>query len=186
MFYHRSILSQYAPISPWMRMAGDVEQQAPQKVQQNHAVNWDVTQHHYHRVIAVQVVYLFVSYAGASPVTIAIFSALRVLVLALFFLGSERKSSFHDLEAGDASLGLVMDARALSRALTSLLDGQPWPHHLPTHRATVLRMQRTLAVSYKWHEEERPLTTDGHSINMSDFQIRALLQGIKSASCEFV
>jgi hypothetical protein len=165
------------------RDAGDVEGQVPR----GRTLRWDVTRHDYRRVIAVQTVYLFVSFAGLSVVSIAIFSALRVLVLALFLIGSERESNFSDLEAGEeAALGLVMDAHGLREALSAALAGRPWKGHIRQHRGTVLRMQHTLAISYKWHTTERALGCEGGSLNMSDFQIQAVIKGIKATRCDYV
>ena len=133
----------------------------------------------------IQIIYLFVSYAGNRVINISIFTVLRGLVLVLLFLGKERESRFNELQDGEPALGLLIGAKELCRALMASQAGKLWDGHLPMYQGTVVRMQTTLAVSYKWHRDEIQISKR-HWLNMSDFQIQALIKGIKATRCDYV
>jgi len=162
-------------------LSGDIEKRYLAK-----STAWDITRHDFHRVIGVQASYLLASFAGISMANVAVFIALRVAVLALFLAARESESTFASMQTKDAALGLVMDAKALARALTAVIEGKQWRGHIPSYRATILRMERTLAVSYKWQEKELPLNGEGQSLNMSAFQIQTLISAIKVTGYNYV
>eukprot|EP00873_Tetraselmis_striata_P005877 jgi/Tetstr1/426141/TSEL_016469.t1 len=112
---------------------------------------------------------------------------MRVVTILAILLIKDKQSSHSDLRHHSAALGLVLDAKALARALRMCQQGGPLIEHIPHFRATILRMRRTLAVSYRWQHEAISITADGVlSLNMSRFQVQALMDEIPRSGCSFV
>jgi len=114
--------------------------------------------------------------------------ACRGVAVALLLLSRDVPSTFESI-AHEAGFGLVVEAKALRKALSRLVAGNTAISvglaRLPRYKATLQRMQDTLAVSYRWQTQERPITAE-ISLNMSDFQISCLLEAIRRSRAKYV
>ena len=141
----------------------------------------------HHRSTVLLLILIYICCIDESPefVAFCITTCLRIMLVVLVFRTGERTSTFDDLTVDNAALGLVVDAKQLAAALRSMMAGKPWTGGLRKYRATVLRMQRTLAVSYKWQEQDRDLTPEV-TLNMSDFQALEVVKAIRHSRCSYV
>mmetsp|Transcript_18761 Transcript_18761/g.52229 ORF Transcript_18761/g.52229 Transcript_18761/m.52229 type:complete len:997 (-) Transcript_18761:398-3388(-) len=146
---------------------------------------------------------------GVPGYLVGVIIAEVVVLLVLLALSSERECSFKELEQG-AAFGLVVRATSLKRVLQALLATSPdrctmdchgavrytsddgtgsgvsvLMPKLQMHKATVERMQNTLAVSYRWQAEQRQLG-GGLKLNMNTFQTRTLIYAIEKAQAKYV
>lgn len=80
----------------------------------------------------------------------------RVLALLLLFISRDWEADMDELQQPEgAGFGLLVDARRLAAALQAHLTGVPLRRaRMPRYKGTLLRMQETLAVSYRWHDED--------------------------------
>mmetsp|Transcript_13716 Transcript_13716/g.34524 ORF Transcript_13716/g.34524 Transcript_13716/m.34524 type:complete len:357 (+) Transcript_13716:503-1573(+) len=113
---------------------------------------------------------------------------LKLLSLVALGLAGDGTMSFDQLRlSGGPGMGLLVSRRRLCRKLEALLAGKDLSdaQDLPTYKASALRMQETLAISYRWHTESQPLgkTT---SINFSRFQVSAVLAVLRRSSHQYV
>jgi len=109
----------------------------------------------------------------------------RLLAMSLLLLTRDWGYSVTAMRSKGAGLGLLMHAKQFSRAIEAHLSGTPFAGEVPAYQGTVLRLHRTLAVSYRWQPQERQVT-EGVSVNMSDFQLRSLVDAIRSTGCDYV
>jgi hypothetical protein len=155
-------------------------------------IGLETSAYHQHLVALYAAIYMFAS-ADASSVTafVLLYCARAFTLLLLLFLRQDRQCDMQDLRVQGAGLGLVIHAKRLAKAIDVHLQGIPLSlthdFKIPTYKATVLRMQRTMAVSYRWQPEdgERHLT-DKVSLNMNDFQLRSLAKAIRDSNCQYV
>jgi len=81
--------------------------------------------------------------------------------------------------------GLVVDACLLADAVQRHLEGAAPIGHLRTYKATVYRMEATLAVSYRWQDAEVEVCP-GLALNMSQWQMEQLLAALRDTTCFYV
>ena len=108
---------------------------------------------------------------------VAVF-AYRLLLLILILRSRQQPAGFADIESSPC-FGLVVDAHALRRVLHAYANGKPPPSgvDIPMYKGTLHRMGDTLAVSYRWQDDEAELAP-GISLNMSMYQIKAVLAAL--------
>eukprot|EP00191_Tetraselmis_sp_GSL018_P000726 CAMPEP_0177603200 /NCGR_PEP_ID=MMETSP0419_2-20121207/15361_1 /TAXON_ID=582737 /ORGANISM="Tetraselmis sp., Strain GSL018" /LENGTH=364 /DNA_ID=CAMNT_0019096907 /DNA_START=1437 /DNA_END=2530 /DNA_ORIENTATION=- len=145
----------------------------------------DSSAHQQELVVLYTCIFLWCSPEGTSAVSFSVLYASRLLAAGLLLLTRDRGYSVCAMRSQGAALGLLMDARRLARAIQGHLAGRPPAGPVPAYKATVLRMHRTLAVSYRWQPEEREVA-EGVSVNMSDFQLRSLAAAVRSSGCDYV
>eukprot|EP00873_Tetraselmis_striata_P008306 jgi/Tetstr1/428570/TSEL_018564.t1 len=110
----------------------------------------------------------------------------RVWLLAVLLLGSgEQPADFNLLQQHGSGFGLVVGAKELADALERAADGRRLPDKLPQYKASALRMQETLAVSYRWQAEKVKLA-EGAWVNMTVWQMRTLAETIRSSTALYV
>ena len=109
---------------------------------------------------------------------------MRIVAMAALFLVSDRRSSFEDLKGNSCSFGLVVDARKLRKAIRSR-PGRRLSSPLPMYKATLSRMQETLAISYRWQPEEVEVAPECF-LNMKPFQLEAVSEAIASSGARYV
>eukprot|EP00873_Tetraselmis_striata_P009391 jgi/Tetstr1/429655/TSEL_019552.t1 len=124
---------------------------------------------------------------GTSGVTLfqtVIVYAARIVLASLILLLREREANFDQLK-NSPGFGLVVSASSLRRALLCALQGRPFLGRLPAYKGTAARMEETLAVSYRWQEEQVQISRDC-ALNMGPFQLEALATAIKERGCSYV
>jgi len=109
----------------------------------------------------------------------------RAAMLILLLVSRDEPCSFDLLETHGAGFGLVVDARQLRAALRGHLGGAPISGRVRRYKATLLRMQDTLAVSYRWQPDAVPLAED-LDLNMSGWQMASLADAIEQSRCLYV
>jgi hypothetical protein len=78
-------------------------------------------------------------------------------------------------------------ASQLSKALSTHLRGESHAgEKMPRYKATMLRMQETLALSYRWHDENTIQLGSGLVLNMTRWQVESTLKGIQVTRCKYV
>lgn len=143
---------------------------------------------------------------------LVVVSVLRIAAGCLMLFAKEQETAFEGIQ-DKAGFGLVVKAGGLRRALLRKLKRLPplsqrVPRYaqipkllgapaarqpelvisrpqLRRYKATLIRMQDTLAVSYRWQRKHAKLA-DGCDVNMSKFQMRALLVAIDMSGAEYV
>jgi hypothetical protein len=106
------------------------------------------------------------------------------VMVAMMMRGGEG-ATFEDLADG-AGFGLVVRAAHLRLALEDATAGRRLAERrIPRFRATLYKMQHTMAVSYRWQAAEAAIAP-GMSLNMSRFQIAGLLTAIRHSGCKYV
>ena len=115
----------------------------------------------------------------------ALVVAIRAVALALLLTTREIECTFSNLEGGSAGFGLVVCAKSLLQALEKQREEESFGCSLPLYKGTLHRMGETLAVSYRWQEEQVMLNTD-FDINMREFQLRALADAIRQSRARYV
>mmetsp|Transcript_33651 Transcript_33651/g.84370 ORF Transcript_33651/g.84370 Transcript_33651/m.84370 type:complete len:709 (+) Transcript_33651:273-2399(+) len=119
------------------------------------------------------------------PAMLAVWGC-RVGLLAALLLGSgEQPADFSPLQRNGVGFGLVVGAKELADALERAVDGRRLPARLPLYKASALRMKETLAVSYRWQEEQVELA-EGAWVNMTSWQMRTLAETIRSSTALYV
>ena len=105
----------------------------------------------------------------------------RICSLIALLLCGDKPATFDDLERDGAAMGLVLNARQLRKALKAHLAGRSVERiRIERYKASFLRMQETLAVSYRWQATMVQLA-EGTEVNMSRWQLESLLDSIKKA-----
>ena len=107
---------------------------------------------------------------------------MRAGAMAALLLVSDRCSSFSELQES-CSFGLVVDAWELRKAIKGSRTHDV--HPLPMYKATLPRMQETLAISYRWQPEEVEIAPSC-SLNMKPFQLEAIAQAISACKARYV
>mmetsp|Transcript_14752 Transcript_14752/g.35136 ORF Transcript_14752/g.35136 Transcript_14752/m.35136 type:complete len:877 (+) Transcript_14752:333-2963(+) len=112
--------------------------------------------------------------------------AYRLAAIVLLLLTRDEPiSGFRSLRAHGAGFGLVVNSRQLREALRLHLAGGRYGAPLEKYKASLFRMTRALAVSYRWQATERCIC-DGLTLNMSTWQIRALHGALRSSGMDYV
>eukprot|EP00873_Tetraselmis_striata_P016100 jgi/Tetstr1/436364/TSEL_025197.t1 len=138
--------------------------------------------------LLVLIMFIFSIHIGVfGPANYAVVLALRAGILVVFLLSRDQPSSFRELrhDPQGAGFGLVVDACHLQQALHGFLRDAARPQALPTYKATVYRMEATMAVSYRWQGVEA-LVCPGLSLNMSRWQMEQLMRALETTSCFYV
>eukprot|EP00873_Tetraselmis_striata_P027902 jgi/Tetstr1/448166/TSEL_035457.t1 len=138
--------------------------------------------------LLVLIMFIFSTLIGVlGPANYTLVLTLRAGILAMFLLSRDQPTSFQELrqDPQGAGFGLVVDACHLQQALHSFLQGSARPQALPTYKATVYRMEATMAVSYRWQDAEA-LVCPGLSLNMSRWQMEQLMRALETTSCFYV
>eukprot|EP00873_Tetraselmis_striata_P033100 jgi/Tetstr1/453364/TSEL_040354.t1 len=110
--------------------------------------------------------------------------ACRLVCTAYFVLGRDAPANFHDL-LEDPGFGLVADKRDLCKALGVGLSGKQFHGAVRRYKASSMRMQETMAVSYRWQEGQVELCKD-FGFNMSRWQMTELLRALQRSNCMYV
>eukprot|EP00873_Tetraselmis_striata_P026617 jgi/Tetstr1/446881/TSEL_003661.t1 len=111
----------------------------------------------------------------------------RGVTLLLLLVTRDAEAQPEVLATEGAGFGLLVPASRLTAALRAHLAGKPYRGRMPRYKATVLRMEETLAVSYRWHDEQRvPLGEGNLELNINRWQAASLLAAIKAAGCRYV
>jgi hypothetical protein len=100
----------------------------------------------------------------------------RILTLVLLLVTRDAETEPEALMSEGAGFGLLVGARALRRALKAHLQGEAYTGRMPRYKATQLRMQETLAVSYRWHDENSVHLGNDMELNITQWQATAILQ----------
>eukprot|EP00951_Prasinocladus_malaysianus_P023210 scaffold196493_cov41-Prasinocladus_malaysianus.AAC.2 len=118
--------------------------------------------------------------------TMPLIWAFRATVLLLLLFCRDEEADFGMLEQQGAGMGLVVDAKQLSRALHSYIDGNAYTGKaVKRYKATLFRMTETLAVSYRWQPHEMQVPGLG-GLNMSRWQIAETIKAIDQSKCLYV
>ena len=113
-------------------------------------------------------------------VVLSVFRYLFLLLLLFIMLRGEKEVQFEDLGPSELQFGLVVKAKELRQALLGKRT-----RRLPFYSANVLRMQDSLAVSYRWQASKRELMPS-LTLNMSDFQLSSLVRAIEKTGVRYV
>lgn len=151
--------------------------------------DWDSSSAHHQRLSLINTSYYLLcstNIFGSSWASAAVLCVVRLLIYGLILFMKDNRATLEHLTLHGAALGLVLDAKALLKALKAVEMGDPLPSDIPMFRATILRMRRTLAVSYRWQEDAVPITSETMSLNMSVFQMQTLAEEIPRSNCSFV
>eukprot|EP00873_Tetraselmis_striata_P013498 jgi/Tetstr1/433762/TSEL_022979.t1 len=135
--------------------------------------------------LLVNLILLMLVQPFGSPWSMGVVWAVRLVAILLLLSADDPPCRFTDLSAADASFGLLVDASQLSDALRAYLKGQVYRGPLVMTKASYYRMDDTLAVSYRWQEDET-LVCPGLRLNMSRWQLEALHRGVADAGCLYV
>lgn len=129
---------------------------------------------------------LYVRAAG-SGASIVLFAARYSMVIFsyLMYVGfsEDHPSDWSNLNDEHPGFGLVMNAVDLYNALSSDLAGKEYKGPLRSYKASMLRMEETMAVSYRWQSASRSFAGGRLELNMSSWQINALKQAIQESKC---
>lgn len=111
---------------------------------------------------------------------------LRGIGLGALFLSVDKQCGFSELQENNQGFGLLADADDLRSCIRRcILEHKKALAPPKLYKATLFRMQETLAVSYRWQREEVELTP-GCSLNMKAFQLNALSDAILSSGARYV
>eukprot|EP00873_Tetraselmis_striata_P003753 jgi/Tetstr1/424017/TSEL_014628.t1 len=111
----------------------------------------------------------------------------RVITLLLLLVTRDAEVQPDELATKGAGFGMLVPASRLAAALKAHLAEQPYRGRMPRYKATKLRMDETLAVSYRWHDEASvPLGDGGLELNINRWQAASLLAAIEAAGCQYV
>eukprot|EP00192_Tetraselmis_astigmatica_P011291 CAMPEP_0117669028 /NCGR_PEP_ID=MMETSP0804-20121206/11889_1 /TAXON_ID=1074897 /ORGANISM="Tetraselmis astigmatica, Strain CCMP880" /LENGTH=372 /DNA_ID=CAMNT_0005477009 /DNA_START=119 /DNA_END=1237 /DNA_ORIENTATION=- len=145
--------------------------------------------HYKLRVVLLASFYVFtapVTSTGLPYFTLAWVA--RVGMVLILLCSRDCPATFQDLQNSGtrAGYGLVVDASMLREALQQHLQGLP-PLPMPplTYKATINRMDDTMAVSYRWQAAEVSICP-GLGINMSRWQLQELLGALQRSTCLYV
>eukprot|EP00873_Tetraselmis_striata_P000898 jgi/Tetstr1/421162/TSEL_012205.t1 len=137
-----------------------------------------------HLVLLLVLVFLWVfSAVSSSWVYAVVMWGCRIVALALLVFTRDAPADFRDL-AGQPGFGLVADKRDLLAALRARLAGQEYAGAVRRYKASTLRMQETMAISYRWQVEQVDLCDD-LGVNMSRWQMEQLLDVLEQCNCQY-
>jgi len=114
--------------------------------------------------------------------------SLRLCSLFVLSLARDETTTFEQLAASSGpGMGLLVHRRDLYRVLKDLRAGKDMSLEPDVRRfkASAIRMQDALAISYRWQPEARPIGKSTN-INMSDFQVDVLLHVLSKVSHLYV
>ena len=138
-------------------------------------------------VVALCVMYLWcISHFANNVVHFSLLWVLRLAYLVVFGLCCDPECSFNDLEESNSpGMGLVLDARQLRRAVEAVLAEEEFDETIRTYKASLIRMQDTLAVSYRYQQKQE-IVAPRIKLNMSSWQLTNLVKAVKNsnAKCE--
>ena len=126
-----------------------------------------------------------------SLVLLAVHCALHVTAAAaaaIMLHGfPDHTSSFSTLSPTAPGFGLLIDSEDLRSALHATLRGDNYTGRFRTYKASITRMEETLAVSYRWQQKSVPIGPGGrHNLNMTRWQMATLADAIRSCNCLYV
>ena len=107
--------------------------------------------------------------------------AIRLVFLLLIIIIKDVECTFDEMRNGNAGMGRLADAPRLCKAMQAYLDGREIKFKVPLVKASLLRMQETLAVSYRWQAETA--NVGGLKINMSPWQMQMIIKAVKNSNC---
>ena len=107
--------------------------------------------------------------------------AIRLVFLLLLLSIKDVECTFDEMRNGNAGMGLLADAPRLCKAMQAYLDGREIKFKVPLVKASLLRMQETIAVSYRWQGETADV--GGLKINMSPWQMQMIIKAVKKSNC---
>ena len=107
--------------------------------------------------------------------------AIRLLLFLLVFFIKDVECTFDEMRNGNAGMGRLADAPRLCKAMQAYLDGKEIKFKVPLVKASLLRMQETIAVSYRWQGETADV--GGLKINMSPWQMQMIIKAVKKSNC---
>jgi hypothetical protein len=133
----------------------------------------------------VNIILLMLVQPLGSPWSIGLVWAFRLLTILMLLSTHDSPSTFADLNPAEASFGLLVDAGDLKAALAAFHRGEEYTGPLVMTRASYYRMDDTLAVSYRWQNQETRVC-QGLSLNMTAWQLRELERAVDTAGCLYV
>jgi hypothetical protein len=101
----------------------------------------------------------------------------------------DHTSCFATISPSSPGFGLLIDRVDLRSALQAVLlaGNKRYTGPFRTYKASISRMEETLAVSYRRQQHSVPIGPDGrHSLNMTRWQMATLSDAIKISSCKYV
>ena len=107
--------------------------------------------------------------------------AIRLVFLLLIISIKDVECTFDEMRNGNEGMGRLADAPRLCKAMQAYLDGREIKFKVPLVKASLLRMQETLAVSYRWQAETA--NVGGLKINMSPWQMQMIIKAVKNSNC---
>ena len=119
-----------------------------------------------------------------APVLMVIRWLLRITAIVLVIIASDEEVSFPALVETGAAFGLVVDANDLRKAISYALRHQrPRQSRMRTYKATLMRMEETMSISYRWQEDTLDIAED-FALNMSTWQLQSLVAALKRSNCK--
>eukprot|EP00193_Tetraselmis_chui_P017559 CAMPEP_0177790824 /NCGR_PEP_ID=MMETSP0491_2-20121128/23577_1 /TAXON_ID=63592 /ORGANISM="Tetraselmis chuii, Strain PLY429" /LENGTH=855 /DNA_ID=CAMNT_0019312957 /DNA_START=68 /DNA_END=2635 /DNA_ORIENTATION=+ len=123
---------------------------------------------------------------ASMPVLMAVYWLLRIAALLFLLPIRDEVMDWERLEPTGAAFGMVVDAGDLFRAVSHTLRyGTPYPRLLRTYKASLLRMQETMSISYRWQEQQEHIARNV-SVNMSTWQLQTVLDALCQSTCKYV
>lgn len=129
---------------------------------------------------------VYVCASGLTPfVTLMALRYSMIAVLYVLYVGfsEDHPSDWGNLNDEYPGFGLVINAADLCNALSSEAGSTEYAGPLRTYKASMLRMEETMAVSYRWQGASRSFAKGRLELNMSCWQIRSLVQAIRNCKC---
>lgn len=121
---------------------------------------------------------------ASLPVMMAGTWIVRVSAVVYLLLIRDECMDFDKLDRREVAFGMVVDAGDLFKAVSHTLRyAEPYPGKLRTYTASLLRMQETMSISYRWQEHEQPIT-ERLSINMSTWQLQTVVDSLCQSTCK--
>eukprot|EP00873_Tetraselmis_striata_P043323 jgi/Tetstr1/463587/TSEL_008466.t1 len=123
---------------------------------------------------------------ASLPAMMAGVWVIRLASVVFFLLIRDEVVGFDKLARTEPAFGLVVDANDLFKAVSHAMRySRPYPHRLRTYQASLLRMQETMSISYRWQEQQEDIA-QGVSINMSVWQLQTLVDSLCQSTCKYV
>lgn len=110
----------------------------------------------------------------------------RVLAFVLLLVTRDAEIGPESLLSEGAGFGLIVNAKHLKQALQAHLSGRTYNRKMARYKATSIRMQETLAISYRWHDENGVDLGNGMELNITEWQTACILQVINTTGCLYV
>jgi hypothetical protein len=131
---------------------------------------------------------LYVYSCGLVPFIILMvlrFFLLAWLGMLYFGFSEDHPTNWSMLSDDYPGFGLVINASDLHRALLAELAGKEYTGPMRTYKASMLRMEGTMAISYRWQADSRSFANGRLELNMSTWQITALAKAMKEWRCMY-